>query len=51
MPHKIQQPWKMGLLRKDVVLRRLHHEDAGAELEHDIVSVWLELAIFAFQLQ
>lgn len=38
----------MGLLRKDVVLR-LHHEGAGAELGHDTVSVWLELAIFALQ--
>ena len=49
MPHKSQQPRKMGLLRKDVVLRRLHHEGAGAELGHDTVSVWLELAIFALQ--
>lgn len=39
----------MGPLRKDVALGRLHHDDAGAELDHDIVSAWLELAVFALQ--
>lgn len=30
-------------------LGRLHHDDAGAEVDHDVVSAWLELVVFALQ--
>ena len=34
-----------------MALGRLHHDDAGAELDHDIVSAGLELAVFALQFE